>query len=334
MIDQAEPRYGAVADGNRVHLSDSHAGVVAVVVPEAGNVVSSLSAHGHELLRWPYASIDDFHSRPAWHGLPLLAPWANRLDEAAFYANGVRYALDPDLAHIRGPNHLHGFLSFAREWSVVSSGADHSSAWVTSRLEVYRRPDWMRQFPFAHTIAITHRVADGALRVSTTLENLSAEPMPVAIGFHPYFHLTDSPRDAWTLSLPAQRQWRLSDAMLPTGETVPTDAVFADRRSIALAGARFDDVFTDLDRDEAGVACVTVRGRAQQLDVTIGPRYKALVIYSPPPAAGDRGFICVEPMAAITNAFNLAHRGLYHDLQHVPAGGTWQETFSVKPSGF
>jgi aldose 1-epimerase len=39
-------------------------------------------------------------------------------------------------------------------------------------------------------------------------------------------------------------------------------------------------------------------------------------------------------MAGITDALNLAHRGLYADLQYVPAGGTWKETFWVRPSGF
>ena len=47
-----------------------------------------------------------------------------------------------------------------------------------------------------------------------------------------------------------------------------------------------------------------------------------------------RPFICFEPMAGITNALNLAHKGLYKDLQSVPPGGTWQESFWVKPTGF
>jgi aldose 1-epimerase len=48
----------------------------------------------------------------------------------------------------------------------------------------------------------------------------------------------------------------------------------------------------------------------------------------------ERNFICFEPMAGITNAVNLAHRGVYKELQSVPPGGTWQESFWVRPSGF
>ena len=39
-------------------------------------------------------------------------------------------------------------------------------------------------------------------------------------------------------------------------------------------------------------------------------------------------------MAGITDAMNLAQRGLYKELQHVAPGGTWQERFVVRPSGF
>jgi len=32
-------------------------------------------------------------------------------------------------------------------------------------------------------------------------------------------------------------------------------------------------------------------------------------------------------MAAITNGFNLAHDGVYKELQSVAPGGTWRESF-------
>ena len=64
----------------------------------------------------------------------------------------------------------------------------------------------MKQWPFAHTVEITHRLQDGVLEVRTTIVNTGTESMPVAIGFHPYFQLTDSPRDQWTLSLVARER--------------------------------------------------------------------------------------------------------------------------------
>ena len=50
--------------------------------------------------------------------------------------------------------------------------------------------------------------------------------MPVAVGFHPYFQLTDAPRDAWTIAVAARTRWLLSPAKVPTGETEPIERLF------------------------------------------------------------------------------------------------------------
>jgi hypothetical protein len=52
------------------------------------------------------------------------------------------------------------------------------------------------------------------------------------------------------------------------------------------------------------------------------------------PAPTTRGFIAFEPMVAITNALNLAHKGVYKDLQSIPPGGSWEESFWVTTKGY
>ena len=52
------------------------------------------------------------------------------------------------------------------------------------------------------------------------------------------------------------------------------------------------------------------------------------------PRGAGREFLCFEPMSGITNAFNLSHRGAYRDLQTIPAGGEWRESYWIRPSGF
>jgi aldose 1-epimerase len=278
------------------------------------------------------------------HGIPFMGPWANRLDEQAFYANGRRYAFDMELGNVRGAIPIHGFLTTNTQWKVVEVKADGQSARATSRLEFYRNPMWMKQFPFAHTIDMTYTLQDGALQVATRIENLSTDPMPVSIGFHPYFQLTDSVRDEWTISIGARTQWILAPTKVPTGETQPIEAMFANPKAIALKDVDLDHVFGDLVRDASGRAVMTVRGKAQQLDVVLGQNYRAMVIYAPKPAAPgtgrgggppqNRNFICFEPMAAITNAMNLAHKGVYKELQSIAPGGTWEESFWVRVGGF
>jgi hypothetical protein len=52
------------------------------------------------------------------------------------------------------------------------------------------------------------------------------------------------------------------------------------------------------------------------------------------PAPTAKGFIAFEPTAAITNALNLAHRGVYKDLQSIPPGGSWEESFWITTKGY
>ena len=360
----AASSYEARRTGDIVRLEDRTHAVVVSILTSVGNIAYEMTVKGHNVLRFPFATIDEFKARPAGlHGIPLMAPWANRLDEQAFYANGKRYPFDMELGNVSGDIPRHGFMSLTDQWQVVEARQDGRAAWVTSRLEAFRQPSWMKQWPFAHTIEMTYRLADGELEVRTTIANHSAEPMPVSIGYHPYFQLTDSARDEWTVTIPARTRWLLSAQTLPTGETEPTDAFFASFAG-ALKDCSLDDVFTNLARDQRGRATATVKGRGQRIDVSLGANFKSLVVYSPnpgnpgcgsriqapgpnPAAAPPRaqpagpgspraapGFVCFEPMAGITNALNLAHRGVYRELQSVAPGATWRESFWVRPSGF
>jgi len=332
------PLYSARRAGTLVQLTDGAKRTAVSIIPALGNLTVEMTVNGHNVLRFPFESAADYKGGASSIGIPFLAPWADRLDEQAFYANGRRYAFDMTLGNVRGANPIHGFLASASEWEVVEVRADGESAWVKSRLEFSRQPLWMKQFPFAHTIEMTHRLRDGVLEVATRIENLSAEPMPVAIGFHPYFQLTDSSRDQWTLAVGARTHWPVAETKMPTGETQPIDKIFADPAAIALAPLDLDDVFSDLVRDARGRATMSVRGKTQRLDVVLGANYRAVVIYAPKTAPGQdaaaRNFVCIEPVAGIINALNLAHKGVYKELQSIPPAGAWQESFWIRPGGF
>ena len=233
----AEP-YSARRTGDVVRLEDVASQTVVSIASAVGNNAFEMKVKGQNVLRWPFESVDAFKAAPRLSGIPFLGPWANRLDEQAFYANGRRYAFDMDLGNVRGAIPIHGFLATTDLWQVVEVKADGRAAWVTSRLEFFRQPQWMKQFPFAHTIQITYRLADGVLQVATRIENLSAEPMPLAIGFHPYFQLTDSPRDEWRLSVGARTEWVLASNKIPTGETRPIEQLFPNPNDIALTQLR------------------------------------------------------------------------------------------------
>src|SRR5881392_2015565 len=149
--------YSATEAGDIVRLRDAQTHTTVSIKPSAGNIAFEMLVKEQNVLRFdPGGSIDLFKGGRA--GIPFVGPWANRLDEQAFYANGKKYAFDMDLGNVRGAIPIHGFLTTTDRWQVVDSGADASAAWVTSRLAFARQPMWLKQWPFAHTIEMTYRL--------------------------------------------------------------------------------------------------------------------------------------------------------------------------------
>jgi Aldose 1-epimerase len=162
---------------------------------------------------------------------------------------------------------------------------------VTCKLDFYRNPQYMKQFPFAHTITMTYRVSAGALEVHTRLDNLSTEAMPVVIGYHPIFELPDGNRNDWTVSVDAKTHWIEIPQRLPTGETQAIEDFFnADRQAIQLKNyGLIDDVFTDLIRDADGRATMTLRYNGKELQTILGPKYRTVLLWSTPLGAAGGG---------------------------------------------
>jgi len=285
----AAQRYTATQTADEVELVDTSAQMNVSIVWSMSNAWR-VQVKGKDLVRTS-STLADFQARPGLNGVPLLAPFANRLDETAFYANGRKYNFDLEVGNVRGPIPSTGYVNGSKAWQLVEAKADQRGAWVTCRLDFYKIPLFMAQFPFAHTITMTYRVSEGALEVRTRLDNLSTEPMPVAIGFHPIFELPDGNRDDWTVSLDAKTHWIEIPQRLPTGETQPIESFFgSDRTAIQLKKyALIDDVFTDLIRDASGRATMKLMYAGKELDVTLGPKYKTVLAWSTPLSGGGRG---------------------------------------------
>jgi aldose 1-epimerase len=268
-----------------VELRDEAHHTIVSVAPSVGNNAYQMLVNGKNVFWVPEGTLAEFAAKPRMGGNPFLAPWANRIDGDVFFANGRQYHLNPDLDNLRrdaNQQPIHGLLLFSPLWEVVSLNADGERAAVVSRLDFARHADLMAQFPFAHVLEMEYILRGGVLEVKTRLHNRGAQPMPIVIGYHPYFQLHDAPRDSWTVHLAADRVWVLD-------------------------------------------------GNREKIEVVYGPKFNTAIVYAP---KGRGDFICFEPMTAITNAFNLAHRGIYKELSSLAPDQTWEESFWVEPSGF
>ena len=313
-----------------VKLTDAAHAVEVSVIPSFGNLAYEMKVHGQNILHFPYAGAAEFAQRPSQCAIPFLAPWANRMTEQGFWANGKKYAFNPELGNVRGSLPMHGLLGTSPLWRVTELTAGADSARVTSRLEFWKEPDLMAQWPFAHEYEMTYSLAKGVLEVRLTVINLSSQPMPLMVGFHPYYRIPGIPRDEWVARIPARQRVVADARLIPTGEYRPMDLP----SPLALKGRTLDDGFVDLERDSSGRAHFSIEAAGRVVETMFGPKYTVAVVWEPAPPPGQtRDFICFEPMTSITSGANLAHDGKYPALVTVPAGARWTESFWVRASG-
>ena len=315
-----------------IQLADRANGVEMTVLPSVGNRVSGMKVHGQNILYFPSTNLAELKKLPGLNGVPLLAPWANRIGEEAFWVNGKKYTFNMALGNVRGPVPIHGLLAASDLWEVISVGADRKSAQVTSKLQFWKHPELMAQWPFAHEYEMTYRLAGGMLEVKLTVTNLGAETMPISVGFHPYYQIPGVPRDQWTAHISAHKIAITDSRLVATGEFKPFDLP----TPYPLAGNSLDTGFADLERDADGLAHFWIEANGKKVETMFGPKYPVAVIFAPPPPSSGqpRDFICFEPMTGITNALNLHHDGKYAELQSVAPGAKWTESFWIRASGF
>ena len=211
-------------------------------------------------------------------GLPLLAPWANRLSRKRFRIG--RVDVDVRRAPAVDPNGLpiHGTMLGAFPWTVVR--ADTSR--LVARYE-YEHP----AFPFPHELEIDARLSERGLRVRTSVRATGRRRVPVSFGWHPYFRVPGV-RRGWLLRLPARRHLELDERRIPTGRETP------ERAEEAPLGMRsFDDLYA-LGRDRR----LAIAGGARRVEVRFGSTYPFAQVYAPP----DRNFVSLEPMTAPIDA--------------------------------
>lgn len=304
-----------------VRLTEVESGSEVSVAPTFGANSFDFHVNGKKVF-WgpPGEGLGELLARPRLMGNPLLSPWANRIEGLSYSANGKEYHLNPALGNLRldgNKNPIHGLVSFTKLWKVKEVAAKKDHALVRLELDCSRQPDWLAQFPFPHRLELTYRLTPRTLEVITAIDNFATEPMPLAIGFHPYFQLNDAPRDEWEVTIPARDLLVLSPKLIPTGETKPNPyAPGTKLKEIVL-----DDVFGGLESN----ATFRVKGRNQMIEVVYGKDYSIGVVYAP----AGQSFICFEPMTAPTNAFNTpgSHKT-------IAPGASWRESYWIRTSGF
>ncbi|OBF59277.1 aldose epimerase [Mycobacterium sp. 852002-50816_SCH5313054-b] len=270
-----------------VTLTDPSSPVAAQFVPEAGMIGTSLTDAGTELLG-QRRGLDAYVDAGKTMGIPILYPWANRLGDNTYTAEGATVTLTPGEHRVRAdPNGLpiHGTLAAYPGWRVTAQSGNELSAEVDFGSD----PTLLAGFPYPHVLSVTVRLAERALTVRTTVTATGDTTVPLCFGFHPYLCLPDVPRGEWMIETPPLRHLRLDERGLPTGESELQTA-----NEQRLGDKAFDDAYDQV----CDGAVFAVSGGARRLEVHFERGYPAAQIFAP--LAED--VVCFEPMTAPTDA--------------------------------
>ena len=217
-------------------------------------------------------------------GLPLLAPWANRLAAWRYRAAGVDVDLTGRPLGTDGNGlPIHGLLVGRPGWRLGRRSSRGDRARFSATIDVDDPA-----FPFPHRIEVAVTAHGRQLTLETTVIPTGSRPVPVAFGWHPYLRLPGTPRRDWQLQLPARTHIALDDRGIPTG------AEQAERGEREPIGRRtFDDLYR-LGRDRR-LALVTDEAA---ISMHAGPGYPYAQVWVP----RGKPFAALEPMTAATNS--------------------------------
>lgn len=280
------------------------------VVPEVGATLLSLTFKGNNVL-------DGYDTPEAlgigkWGKSAILFPFPNRLRDGCYTWHEKEYQFP--LNNAATNNAIHGFLR-SEPWVPVRIELTEESAELTCRYD-YKGERAYYPFPFVLevTFAITQR---NDFNVTFWLRNQHTAAIPMGLGWHPYFRLTEK-ADDHSLQLPSSERVLIDERMLPTGERTETD-VFLQAQP--LESAILDQCFhvsplspmlyrLQLRHGQQGISLAASRAQ-----------FPYFQVFTPP----ARQSVALEPMTCNVNAFQNGD-----GLVSLEAGADWMGAFRVE----
>lgn len=266
------------------------AGGYDAVVTESGAALRSLSHAGRPLLD----GFAESEMSPGGRG-QLLVPWPNRVRDGQYSFGGRDYQLP-----LTEPKRHHASHGLAR-W-VAWTPEEHTGASVSLQYRLMAQTG----YPWAIDLHVLYDLSADGLTVTQTATNLSSEPAPYACGAHPYLSVGPGPVDTWELTLPAATRALTDDVLIPVGRERVEGTPYDFRVARPLRDTVLNTGFTDLERDERGVATVTLRdpGSDRAVSLWVSEQVRWLLLYTADdvPATARRS-LAVEPMTANADAF-------------------------------
>jgi aldose 1-epimerase len=154
-----------------------------------------------------------------------LVPYVNRIRDGCFSFRGREVRIAPNMAGDPSPLHGQGWLS---PWRLEL--ADRHQVRLGYR---HQAGEWPWDYEAHQQFALD----GGGLSAEISCRNLSADPMPCGLGFHPYFPCTPKTHFDTLVTI----AWTIDDKVLPV-EEVPAEGRY-DLRNRLVCGQSLDNGF-------------------------------------------------------------------------------------------
>lgn len=242
----------------------------------------------------------DFAGNAAFSfGGAILLPYANRIRGRPAGQRTIDALVDG--RHARLPMNWGGKAPGAEQYAMHGlvldlAVADHDQPSPDVVHGRVRDHDFGGRWPSRADLDFTWRLAGGGLDLDVAVTNTGDEPLPLGVGWHPYFRIPSGVRAQARVHIPAARRLLVNDydEVLPTGELADVRGTAHDVSQpdgLALGALHLDDCFVDLP---AGRTAVEISDPASNLRIRLladSPPVTAVQIYAPV----DRPIVCAEP---------------------------------------
>lgn len=282
------------------------------VITEVGASLRELDHDGRALI----VSFGVDEPMVAFRGA-LAAPWPNRVADGRYTADGRSHQLP-----INEPSRdcaLHG-LVFGARWHLV----EHSPSALVLGLRLPAGDG----YPFQLDLTARYEVSATGLTTRIEARNTGSGTAPYGVCPHRYLRAGDSPLDAWTLTLPADRYLSVSaDRLLPIALDGVADGDVDFRTPREIGPTKIDHAFTGLTRGADGLAVVEVRepnGSGVSMSFDAACPWVQIHTADLLDPEHTRIGLAVEPMTCPPDAFNSQT-----DLIHLGPGEAHQASWTI-----
>jgi aldose 1-epimerase len=282
-------------DLDLLQITDLTTGIQVRILPEAGALLHEFSIPlGNRRIQVinNYKNLADLHKNlSSSYKSAKLSPFVCRIAGGKYTFEGNSYTFADKF---QDGSAIHGIL-YNKPFNVLEKTVRENEASISLHYH-YNKEN--TAFPFEYEITVRYTLQRaGRLQIETGIKNLSAGPIPMADGWHPYFSL-EGEINNWFLSFRSRKVLAFDEKLIPTGQLAEVNKFYSPR---PIGDEFFDNCFV-LEPDSGDKPALVLKNHENGLRLSFFPdkHYSYLQIYTP----DDRRSIAVENLSAAPDAFN------------------------------